>query len=125
MLLEFKNVRQIPNEPSRRWFSSADMDLVVWFNSDNEPIGFELCYDKQGSEKALNWSPAGFVHSAVDDGENRPGKYKSSPVHIADGEPEINRIYSQFEYEANGLPQNIVRFALAALSSHPAYAPQL
>lgn len=100
------------------------MDFIVWFNSDNEPIGFELCYDKKGLEKALNWGQSGFVHTAVDDGENRPGKYKASPVHIVDGEPEINRIYSQFLQESSSVPEKLVQFALAALSCHPAYVPQ-
>ncbi|MCE1227263.1 MAG: hypothetical protein LWW87_12390 [Geobacteraceae bacterium] len=125
MLLEFKNVRQFPNEPTRRWFSSPDMDFIVWFNTDNEPISFELCYDKKGLEKALNWGQTGFVHTTVDDGENRPGKYKASPVHIADGEPEINRVYSQFLQESSSVPEKLVQFALAALSSHQAYVPQL
>lgn len=76
MLVEFTQVRQINNEPHRRWFTSTNIDLIVWFSTNNAPTHFELCYDKQASEKALSWGRFGFAHTAIDDGDNRPGKYR-------------------------------------------------
>lgn len=41
-LIEVRNVRQIPGESTRRWFSSRDFDLIVWISEDEGFIGFEL-----------------------------------------------------------------------------------
>src|SRR5690242_6752512 len=81
MLMEFQNVRQVPGEPRRRWFTSEDVDLVVWCDESGCAIAFQLCYDKARSERALTWKPdCGFSHRAVDDGEGSRGKYKATPI---------------------------------------------
>lgn len=35
MLREISSTRQNPDEPRKRWFSSASMDLVAWFDDDD------------------------------------------------------------------------------------------
>ena len=55
MLTESRRVRQIKNEPRRRWFSDDYFDLIVWLGNGHEIIGFQLCYDKFGIERALSW----------------------------------------------------------------------
>jgi len=114
-----KNVRQIPGENRRRWFSSPDLDLIIWFGADDKPAGFELCYDKRGEEKALRWTPSGLVHSVVDDGEDRPGKHKSSPVLLGPGIFEAKRVLHQFTDEYRQLPEEIARFVLSAFECLP------
>ena len=73
MIHEVKRTRQVPGEGFRRWFTDSDFDLIVWYEGQDEdgPIaGFQLCYDKQGAERALTWRRAtGFSHEKVDDGE--------------------------------------------------------
>lgn len=122
VLQELKDVRQIPGEMRRRWFSSRDMDLIVWFDHDDRPVSFELCYDKRSSEKALRWSPSGFTHSVVDDGENRPGRYKSTPVLRESGLFEAARVINQLDSECRQLPDEIVRFVMSVIASHPEIA---
>jgi hypothetical protein len=78
---EIPNLRQIAGESKRRWFSSSDFDLIVWFSEDDVIAGFELCYDKQHAEHSIAWRNGNeFRHMAVDDGEGRAGKHKASPV---------------------------------------------
>src|SRR5579859_2469289 len=81
-LIEFENVRQVLGEPRRRWFTSDDVDLVVWCDESGRATGFQLCYDKAHSECALTWKPDfGFSHRAIDDGECfRGGKHKGTPI---------------------------------------------
>jgi hypothetical protein len=44
--------------------------LIVWYDEVNLPVGFQLCYGKEKSERALTWNaPAKYNHMAVDDGE--------------------------------------------------------
>jgi hypothetical protein len=77
MLIEISNVSQPAGEPRRRWFVSDDLDLVVWCDESGRPSGFQLCYDKGLSERALTWQPdRGFTHTAVDDGDRGGGSIK-------------------------------------------------
>lgn len=113
-------VRQIPGEPQRRWFTSRDFDLIVWLADDQRFSGFELCYDKQQHEHAIAWSEAGgFRHMAVDDGEQRPGKYKATPILVADGLFDVRRIRTAFHAASRSLPQDVADYVLQALAQYP------
>src|SRR5712671_7091134 len=81
-LVEIIHVRQVPGDPRRRWFSSDDMDLIVWYDDSDALIGFQLCYDKLRSERALRWEPeVGYRHTAIDNGEsNISPRYKATPI---------------------------------------------
>lgn len=86
MLREVRQVRQIEGESRRRWFTDEDMDLTVWLDDAGHIAGFQLCYDKKGLERALTWRrDEGFSHHRIDDGEGRPGRYKGTPILVADG----------------------------------------
>ena len=63
------------------------MDLYIWFDTADEPIGFQFCYDKGRNEHALTWlADSGFSHMRVDAGEPAGAlHYKHSPVLTLDG----------------------------------------
>jgi hypothetical protein len=83
-LRELRDTRQVEGEPKRRWFSSPDLDLIVWLDDEESLVGFQLCYDKTRGERALTWRDGrGYDHNAVDDGEQSPGQYKSTPILVA------------------------------------------
>jgi hypothetical protein len=114
------NVRQIPGEAQRRWFYSDDFDLIVWLADDQRITGFELCYDKRDFEKSISWRDGtGFRHMAVDDGEQRPGKYKATPILVLDGLFDANRVYSGFHAVSHMLPEEIAGYVLKALKQYP------
>lgn len=112
MMKEIHNVRQIPGETKRRWFTSSDMDLIVWTNETNIPSGFQLCYDKGAHERALTWSQQyGFSHMAVDDGEQSMDiGYKATPVLTSCGAADMRMIHHLFLKHAGTLPADIVKF---------------
>jgi hypothetical protein len=109
---ELHPTRQVPGEARRRWFSSAELDLIVWCDDHGAPVSFQLCYDKGRKEHALTWEPAtGLVHSAVDDGELHIGsRYKATPVLAPDGPLDIPRVAARFAEASADLPAEIVRF---------------
>lgn len=117
MLKERQDVRQIEGEGFRRWFSDQYFDLIVWYEDDSpgDCLGFQLCYDKEGNERALTWTKRhGYSHTKVDDGEN-PFSNKMSPVLVSDGIFERDEIIGKFRKaaEASKGPGEIERGLLA------------
>ena len=120
---EHPQVRQMPGEPKRRWFSSNEFDLIVWQHADGDFAGFELCYDKTHNEHSLTWRPtSGFTHTAIDDGEQSPGRYKSAPIHLADVAFDAGRIHAAFAIESRHLPKEIAEYVLLAIEQYPGFS---
>ena len=79
-LNEVLDVRQTRNEPRRRWFRSDGLDLIAWCDESGRPRGFQLCYDRPRRKRALTRLPElGFLHAAVDDGEDVGYRHRQSP----------------------------------------------
>jgi hypothetical protein len=125
-LLELKGIQQTANERRRRWFSSSDMDLIVWYNEGGSIAGFELYYDKNIREHVFIWRvESGLSHSAVDDGEQKPVlNYKEAPILIPDGHIDSNRIKNLFEGSCEKLPAEVVTLVRQKLTQHPSYLQQ-
>ncbi len=87
-LQEVPEVRQIPGAERRRWFVSRDLDLLVWFSTNDEIYGFQLRSGEGESEEALTWmADRGFLLSRVDDGEGvGAGKPKKTPMLVEGGQ---------------------------------------
>ena len=121
MLLEVRNVQQVPGEPHRRWFFSHEQDLLIWFDDDGKPVAFQLSYGKYRDEHAIRWkAKRGFAHYSVDDGES--GAFDSqAPILIADGIFQAARVLKRFRELSGEMPQDIVDFVSARLREHPEY----
>lgn len=116
MLTELSNVRQIPGEPRRRWFSDRDFDLIVWFDKDDVIIAFQLCYDKQKNEHALTWrAPSGYYHNRVDTGEYHPLQPKATPILVSDGVFDYLRIAEAFGQAKSEIEPRIADFVYEKL----------
>jgi hypothetical protein len=120
MLREIPHVRQSAGEERRRWFCSPDMDLIVWSQADGAIGGFQLCYDKTRHERAITWRRDGsYSHGAIDDGEDRPGKYKSTPIVVPDGAPDPVSIAALFKTEAAAIDPAVAAFVFEKLLACP------
>lgn len=85
-MIENKYVRQIEGKGHRRWFLDEYFDLILWEDKNGDILRFELCYGKDKDEHALTWDyPANHMHLKVDDGEDRLGIHKMTPILLADG----------------------------------------
>ncbi len=125
-LTEILSVRRIAGEPLRRWFTSNEVDLIVWFDDAGCALGFELSYDKGRGEHAIAWREGqGYTHWAVDDGEKRPGKPKGSPLLIADGPFDARRLHRTLSALREGLPPEVADYVLSLLARHPSFRPAL
>lgn len=121
MLEEKTGVRQVEGEGYRRWFSDSYFDLIVWYTDDTqgEIVGFQLCYDKTGTERAVTWRKGeGFSHNRIDDGE-RPFSSKMSPVLVADGVFDRDAILEKFEKAAEDVDPDLAAFIHIVLTEYP------
>jgi hypothetical protein len=119
-LTELQNARQVPGEPLRRWFTSETMDLIVWLDASGHGHGFQLCYGKPLQERALTWRPEqGFMHRAVDDGSSQLQGHKNTPLLVADGHADPQRLLQLFEEAGAKLPADIMQLVTTALRQHP------
>ncbi len=97
MLRELKNVRQVDNEPRRRWFTDDYFDIIVFYDEADEPVGFHLCYCKNEDERILVWNRnTGYEHGGVDDGESFFGRRKGAPIIVSDGLFEKPTVAARF-----------------------------
>ncbi len=116
MLREVLNVKQNPDEPVRRWFSSDSLDLFIWSDEDKSIIQFQICYDKGPNEQALTWHHQhGISHHSVDDGENRTFRMKSTPIMLSNSEYDSEKIAIHFEELAGDIDHKTVLFVLSHL----------
>lgn len=119
MLREISAIQQNPDEPRKRWFSSASMDLVTWFDGDDVLVAFQLCYDKSHAERAVVWRRRGarLEHLTVDDGESTPGKHKASPLLTSGNHLPLQRVREKLLLESSELPPVILADVLARLDT--------
>lgn len=121
MLREFKEVRQIPDEGFRRWFTDDSFDLYVWYSdsSMHTITGFQLCYQKKTHQKALTWNKGtGFIHTGIDDGEGSPLKNRT-PILVADGIFAKHEVLEDFRNAARLIDPELLRFIVATVETFP------
>jgi hypothetical protein len=119
MLEEYKNVHQPKGEPKRRWYFDEYFDLIVWYNESGAILGFQLSYDKARDHKAITWkNPSLYFHMRVDDGENRPSHYKSSPILIPDGAFDYKNIAERFKEESAQIDSTISELVLEKILNY-------
>lgn len=126
MLREFKNITQHPGEHRRRWFTSAYLDLFVWFGDDDSIQAFELCYGKPAAERVLTWTQGSgrYRHQRVGADAAEALQYKMTPVYLPDGTFDRGSVSERFAQESQGMDTGIRGFVLeklAAFSSENVY----
>ena len=119
MLNEIANLRQISEEGHRRWFTDSYFDLIVWYERDGTTLaGFQLCYDKEGEERALTWRRGkGFDHKRIDDGEVT-GRMKMTPVLVPDGTFDYLVIAERFRRESEKIDPGIRKLVYEKLRNY-------
>ena len=105
MLREIGAARADGSRGLRRWFQDDYFDLYLWHDASGEPIGFQLCYDRNRKEGAITWDRvAGFGHDRVDNGEHI-ARHPMTPILRSDGVPPYFRIYDRFLAASAECPQ--------------------
>ena len=114
-----KFVKQVDGEANRRWFEDNFFDLMIWEEKNGKIIAFQLSYDKHLNQHAITWNEEnGYIHNKVDDGENRDGKYKASPVMLLDGVFDFKTIAEKFKKSSKGIETKISTFVYDKISKY-------
>jgi hypothetical protein len=117
MLIE-KPCRQILDEPPRRWIYDDYFDLIVWGETADTVVGFQLCYDKQSRERALTWKrDKGCSHMAVHGGESSPFG-NCTPILVPDGEFPAEAVTRQFLRRSAGIDSWIRNLVLEKIAEY-------
>ncbi len=128
MLRELENVSQHEGEPRRRWFYSQGMDLILWQDEAGMPTGFQLSYEVSselsgelpGNRKILTWLLGrGFTHDTLDEGEDRPFRYKMSPIAVPDGVFERDAVLARFLRDSAQIDSEAREFVAGKLREYP------
>ena len=111
--------RQAAGEQHRRWFSSDDFDLIVWFDARGAIVQFELCYDRSDVERALTWSPThGYRYWRVDTGDASGYMHGMTPIlEPDDTEFPRDRVIATFVEASDGLDPAIRSFVIQRLQA--------
>lgn len=119
MLQEDVRETEEGQEPRRRWFSDEYFDLVVWQSAGDGIVGFQLCYDKTRTERAVRWTRTrGYGHFRVDAGEDTPVK-NMTPVLISAGDLAKEQVLARFSEASRSLDPVIRDFVLERLQEYP------
>ena len=122
MLREVPDVKQVKDEPRRRWFYGPTCELMVWLDDADTVVKFQFSYDKDAIQHALTWEyPNLFQHTGIDSGETHPLKPKATPIHVGNGVFDGARVFQIFQEASMTVPEHyaatvseqIVRFAMS------------
>jgi hypothetical protein len=104
----------------RSWMSDDYFDLIVWYEPSNAIHGFQLCYGKPESERALTWLKArGFSHSKIDSGEDDP-EANRAPILLPDASFPTAEVNREFRRRSEQLPKSLRNFVLAKVKQFAA-----
>lgn len=116
LLEEIRAVRQNRGERKRRWFTSVQMDLYVWFGWWGAPVKFQLCYNKHRQEKVLTWSKAnGYSHENIDPGEPAGVGHKATAILVNTATAVEGSLGETFAAASINVPDRIRCFVLGKL----------
>lgn len=117
MITEVPEVRQIPGEGLRRWFSGDGFDLIVWIHKDTI-TGLQLCYERGRQPGALTWTETrGYQHHAIDEGDHPGHKMKGTPILTGAPARDMKGVIQRFIQAADELPADIRQFVTDKLSA--------
>lgn len=125
MLTEIRETRQVEGEPRRRWFLCRDLELLVWLDEADDMVGFRIVLRRSGEPIAVIWwKHTGLLHHRVDDGESRPGRYKSTPILMtAKGAVDVSALIRRLLAAGAGIETGIISSVVDILDAYARDSP--
>lgn len=120
MLREIRNIKQIPGQGARRWFSDEQLDLFVWYETGGRILGFQLCFDKNTrAERALTFTEEeGYALDYV--ASEASVCDLGSPVLVRAGELSVWQLIDQLDERGATLEPSLYEYLREKLGECPA-----
>ena len=116
MFIEIKKIRQNRNEGYRRWFTSDDMDLFVWYDDKCRVSSFQISSRDGAGEYLVNWSENnGLTYSRVIEPEPGALRYKGSNLLVTRKRFKLKSIFDKFLTYSKKVNTELVRFIVNTL----------
>ncbi len=113
-MLEIPHVKQYEPGLSRRWFQNGYFDLFTWQDNSGNFHGFQLCYAKNGEQRAIRYSlDIGLRYEGVSQPEEKPGRAMTA-IFVVDAAPKV-ALLQRFEEDGAALPQDVFDFVSTQL----------
>lgn len=110
MMYRILNVRQVPGENFKVWYTDDYWDLFVWIDREKRISGFQLGYGKPDNERIFAWSrERGFTAMTVSDGEEALTENRT-PVMVADTNFDAAGVGRRFKADSAKVNPKIVEF---------------
>lgn len=111
------NVRQIPGEDFKVWFTDDYWDLFVWIDSEKRISAFQLGYGKPSDERVLSWKrKGGFSAMTVSSGEESMTANRT-PIMVKDTDFDADAVGERFARDSVKINQKIAAFVAARIDS--------
>lgn len=117
---EILRIVQREGQPRKRWFNSVNIDLSIWYDTDNKPVRMEMHYDVNTIEKSFSWKkPDIFTHDTVQSGYGA-GRFRASTL-VGGGKMPMNKesLAEKFDQGADRLPQDVRDFVHSMIREYP------
>lgn len=112
MLHESDKVRQVENEPHRRWFWDDFFDLLVW-DEGGKVTGFQLRYHAPDGPRVLTWQRGHrCVHQKIDEGDANVMRFDMTRLLVRDGVFDHAFVRDEFRRRAAELDASLVEVIL-------------
>ncbi len=112
MMRESNKVKQVENEPHRRWFWDEFFDLLVWEEA-GRITGFQLRYQSPDGPRVLTWQLGGrCVHQQIDEGDDELTPFDMTRLLVRDGVFDHAAVRDTFRQRSAEIDPIVAEFVL-------------
>ena len=116
MLNEIKKLKQNEEDGFRRWFTSKDMDLYVWYDENFTVSSFQLSSSDVSGEYLISWSTEeGLGFSRTLNHFSGALNYKGSTLLKTNPRFCLKQIFNNFISHSKRINRELVRFIINTL----------
>ena len=110
------NVRQVPGEDFKVWFTDDYWDLFLWIDRNKRISSFQLGYGKPSEEQMLIWRRGGGLTAArVSDGEETLTENRT-PLLTETSDYDLDSVIERFSGDSKKINSKIADFVVSTLT---------
>ncbi|WP_321991271.1 hypothetical protein [Marispirochaeta aestuarii] len=118
MMYRILNVRQVPGEDFKVWFTDDYWDLFLWIDRNKRISSFQLGYGKPSEEQMLIWRRGGgLTATRVSDGEETLTENRT-PLLTETSDYDLDSVIERFSGDSKKINSKIADFVVSTLTRY-------